>query len=106
MQSIGTICLLMFMNGVYLFISFNMESIVAETSEVSLPKVIASNLNIADTRKKSADGVESDRDIDFSLSDLLDLDILDFDPEELEILEDNEEQDFTSTDFYRKYYWV
>ena len=64
------ICLitLMFMNGAYLFVSFNMEEmIVPDESEPETAQV----MTISKT------------DLEFDPSAVLDLDIFDFDPEEL-----------------------
>ncbi len=75
------ICLitLIFMNGAYLFVSFNMELLIPDESEEKIEEVI----------------VTLSTGTDFDPADLLDLDIFDFDVEEL--AGGNEGSGFTST---------
>ena len=67
MQTIVCAIALMFMNGAYLVLSFNMDSLTFDESDPEIEEVI--------TRSTTT--------TDFELADLLDLDILDFDVEEL-----------------------
>ena len=67
MQKIVCAIALMFMNGAYLVLSFNMDSLAFDESETEIEEVIAISTTTTD----------------FELADLLDLDILDFDVEEL-----------------------
>ncbi|WP_373538970.1 hypothetical protein [Chamaesiphon sp.] len=64
-----TVCsiALMLMNGAYLAVSFNMDSLIFDESEPELVEFVS----------------RSNPSMDFELADLLDLDILDFDVEEL-----------------------
>ena len=66
MQFICSIITLMFMNGSYVFISYDMESVIEQTSE--------------DTEEVAT---VYDPSRSFELADILDLDLLDFDVEEL-----------------------
>jgi hypothetical protein len=59
---------LVFMNGAYLFISFNMESIVAATSEEATMEITVTS---------------TAAEVEFDPADILDLDIFDFDVEGL-----------------------
>ena len=64
------------MNGAYLAVSYNMDSLVFDESEPELEQVIST----------------SSPSIEFEIADILDLDILDFDVEELA---DSTEQSIT-----------
>jgi hypothetical protein len=66
MQLICSIITLIFMNGSYVFISYDMESVVEQTSE---------DIEEVD--------LVYDPSRDFEVADILDLDIFDFDVEEL-----------------------
>jgi hypothetical protein len=66
MQLICSLITLIFMNGSYVFIAFNMESVVEQTSEE--PEAVDT---IYDPSRA------------FEVADILDLDIFDFDVEEL-----------------------
>ena len=67
MQIIVCSIALMLMNGAYLAVSFNMDSLVSDESEPDVVEFVS----------------QSNPSMDFELADLLDLDILDFDVEEL-----------------------
>ena len=67
MQIIVCSIALMLMNGAYLAVSFNMDSLVSDESEPEVVEFVSL----------------SNPSMDFELADLLDLDILDFDVEEL-----------------------
>jgi hypothetical protein len=85
MQIISLLTALILMNLSYVFIYFNMEKIVSQSSdEETIEEVIFSSDSIIDPSS------------DLGLADLLDLDILDFDVEEL-IAINEEDDDCTST---------
>jgi hypothetical protein len=84
MQIICSIIILLFINGCYLITAFNMESIIAASSDEE-------DGNIVSTLDPNRD---KDRDID--LADLLDLDIFDFDIDEL--IDSREASDRLATD--------
>jgi hypothetical protein len=67
MQIVCSAIVLIFMNWCYLLISFNLESIVAQRSE----------------EESAAEIYPSDASSEIELADLLDLDIFDFDVDEL-----------------------
>lgn len=67
MQIIGCSIALMLMNGAYLAVSFNMDSLVSDESEPDVVEFVS----------------QSNPSMDFEIADILDLDILDFDVEEL-----------------------
>ncbi len=67
MQIIVCSIALMLMNGAYLAVSFNMDSLVSDESEPEVVEFVSL----------------SNPSMDFELADILDLDILDFDVEEL-----------------------
>ena len=67
MQLLCSLITLIFMNGSYVFVSFNMDSVVLTSSE---------------NETEETDTV-SDPSMDFDVADILDLDIFDFDVEEL-----------------------
>jgi hypothetical protein len=73
MQKVICLITLMFMNGAYLFISFNMESMIPDADNEQVDEVV----------------VSSTINTEFDPADMLDLDILDFAVDEL----DNSEQD-------------
>ena len=83
MQLVCSFIALAFINGTYLFISFNMDSIVSQSTEEEIEEVI----------------LTSSSSNEMELADLLDLDIFDFDVEELE--ERNTESNFISTNIRR-----
>lgn len=68
MQTAICLITLMFVNGAYLFISFNMESMVPDANNEQKEEVIVSSLST---------------NMDFDPADILDLDILDFAVDEL-----------------------
>lgn len=67
MQIIVCSIALMLMNGAYLAVSFNMDSLVSDESEPDVVEFVS----------------QSNPSMDFEIADILDLDILDFDVEEL-----------------------
>lgn len=67
MQIIVCSIALMLMNGAYLAVSFNMDSLVSDESEPEVVEFVSL----------------SNPSMDFEIADILDLDILDFDVEEL-----------------------
>lgn len=67
MQQVICLITLMLVNGAYLFISFNMESMIPDTDDEQIEEVV-----VASTTR-----------MDFDPVDILDLDILDFDVDEL-----------------------
>jgi hypothetical protein len=67
MQLLCSLITLMFMNGSYVFVSFNMDSVIELSSE---------------SETEETDTV-SDPSRDFNVSDILDLEIFNFDVEEL-----------------------
>ena len=67
MQIIVCSIALMLMNGAYLAVSFNMDSLVSDESEPDVVEFVS----------------QSNPSMDFEIADLLDLDIFDFDVEEL-----------------------
>ena len=67
MQIIVCLIALMLMNGAYLAVSFNMDSLVSDESEPEVVEFVSL----------------SNPSMDFEIADILDLDILDFDVEEL-----------------------
>lgn len=71
------------MNGAYLFISFNMESIVHSLDEEPTEELV----------------ITSSTENNFELADILDLDIFDFDVEEL--ADDNRGSEFTAVNCRR-----
>ena len=68
MQTLLCSIALIIMNGAYLAVSYNMDSLVFDESEPEVEQVIST----------------SSPSIEFEIADILDLDILDFDVEELE----------------------
>jgi hypothetical protein len=73
MQTAICLITLMFVNGAYLFISFNMESMIPDAENERIEEVI----------------VSSTTNTEFDPSDILDLDILDFAVDELDKGEKN-----------------
>jgi hypothetical protein len=68
MQTALCFITLIFVNGVYLFVSFNMESMLPDTNSEQKEEVIFASLST---------------NMDFDPADILDLDILDFAVDEL-----------------------
>ena len=66
MQTLLCSIALLFMNGAYLAVSYNMDSLIVDDSEPELAQVISTSSSM-----------------DFEIADILDLDILDFDVAEL-----------------------
>jgi hypothetical protein len=72
------------MNGTYLSVAFNMDSMLVDESAAEIPEIVPS----------------SDTSTDFDLVDLLDLDIFDFDVEEL--ADSKEHSESLSRAFFRR----
>ena len=68
MQTVICLITLMFVNGAYLFISFNMESMIPDADNEQVEEVV----------------VSSTINTEFDPSEILDLDILDFAVDELD----------------------
>jgi hypothetical protein len=81
MQLFCSIFTLMFINGSYLLISFNMDSILDLSMEDETVEILPA----------------TDYTTSFDLTDLLDLDILDFDVDELERSRKEDEQIFVNS---------
>ncbi len=77
MQTVICLITLMFVNGAYLFISFNMESMIPDADNEQVEEVIVSSII----------------NTEFDPADILDLDILDFAVDEL----DNGEPDSSAS---------
>jgi hypothetical protein len=67
MQTLICLITLMFVNGAYLFISFNMESMIPDAENEKVEEVV----------------ISSNTSTEFDPADILDLDILDFAVDEL-----------------------
>jgi hypothetical protein len=67
MQTVICLITLMFVNGAYLFISFNMESMIPDAENDKIEEVV----------------ISSSTSTEFDPADILDLDILDFAVDEL-----------------------
>ena len=81
MQTLCSLVALMFINGSCFFISFNMDSIVDLSMEDETEEILPT----------------TDYSTSFDLTDLLDLDIFDFDVDELERRNEEDEHIFVNS---------